>query len=1376
MMALSRPVAPWEFYMRVDLALELCVKDALLRILHNEIYHRTYVGLPRNDAALHRAMLKFKSTHKGKLNRILRADQWLVICPQNGKTNSQNFDIPIIVILTEYCLPGLPAPAPPKHWDIREPLSTDQSIAAFCLHAKLLRHEVKHGSISQISTRHVFQKYWNKIKFILGGLHYNDFPFLQQLELGSLDPYLNQQVQLLIQKIDLLKQRVDDHDDDYNEHDVKICILEKKYEEVEKTLEDVKQRNEKEIEKHCNPYHVILPEVLNIICKKIGKDWAQLSKFLLTPDEIKNIENLQVTEEHKMDMSFRKKNATFTWNEVKNILIKISREDIVDCIRMESLITTGLRKASVMLREKYNESLSSMFLDKPLCQERGVQKPREEIYVHLSMVEKPQNDPEQQSTFNRLQTVPIQHLLKKGDDLVILRGLAGIGKSTFMDTYVYNWAKGNILNEFPKIDFIFYLKSEDLKAGTFQYKLPKKFIRKKFTDLFDVIDIQDLQEVSHRVLFVVDGVDEIKSIHLFSAGNVFQPVIPNYLGDIMNNQSSFLRGHKTVVTGRPSTCSMIAFKFRHVVPKTIEVHGFNSEAIDLYIQNRFHGNNDRINLVTRQIRELKDLQIMARIPFYLWVICEIFDQRADMNNPHTITQLCSTAFLEFTRSLSPEFTYLDCFQMCQKDLILHTATSLAKLSEVSLRLNKPSFSDADVDVTDSINSLERAGLLIKKTPADGSRPVYQFKHLVLQEYFTALHVFLNPRAIVNAIRMPNFSGCVPLLAGLSGIDGKGNQNDITTCFLSNLKNYAKKKKKEEEKVNLICECLPDRLFRVIEFIEGVMLRKLNGSCLVLDGSCDHLLAAIFEYQGEFSSIFQRKFSNKSFHIRGASLHHEVRNTMYFINKLEGAKVDLLHIQTTGHNELPENLVTLFTMYYSAYPCQKILKISSSVTTNQTDEVLITCQENVEDSCRTIEISGLISKIYQNRLLLETFCVVDVIQLHCQVESAYKAFHHLLNYTNEMNQLKNKIRYKIPNLNAGNHRIKFFHLSMLADAYRHQLIVNEKPAENLRLMLECCFVDFGLNDDDIDMLTMCLPSIKLLNISCNEHMSSLAMQSISTSLTNCIFIKGECTLKILHLDQCSLTDAHLVALKPCIPHLQLLSISRNVDFTSDGMTALCEAVIEEIGRRGVCNLVCLFIASCNLADEHISCLQPMLHCLHVLCLSGNDQLSASTLAMIANSYSNYNDSRLKSLDISKCLFTYEDLLELDLSGLEKLVVGDVSFSARALQTISNSIIEHTKEMQAYFMEILDLTSCQLTDSHVWAVLPCVRYVGKICLQSNNLHYVTNKSLQYIDTFINTRQNLIRQGEQKKYEKFRSEVINVIVHSPVAKQSIQVLCLN
>lgn len=250
-MALSRPVAPWEFYMRVDLALELCVKDALLRILHNEIYHRTYVGLPRNDAALHRAMLKFKSTHKGKLNRILRADQWLVICPQNGKTNSQNFDIPIIVILTEYCLPGLPAPAPPKHWDIREPLSTDQSIAAFCLHAKLLRHEVKHGSISQISTRHVFQKYWNKIKFILGGLHYNDFPFLQQLELGSLDPYLNQQVQLLIQKIDLLKQRVDDHDDDYKEHDGKICILEKKYEEVEKTLEDVKQRNEKEIEKHC---------------------------------------------------------------------------------------------------------------------------------------------------------------------------------------------------------------------------------------------------------------------------------------------------------------------------------------------------------------------------------------------------------------------------------------------------------------------------------------------------------------------------------------------------------------------------------------------------------------------------------------------------------------------------------------------------------------------------------------------------------------------------------------------------------------------------------------------------------------------------------------------------------------------------------------------------------------------------------------------------------------------------------------------------------------------------------------------------------------------------------------------------------------------
>ena len=51
-------VANCEFWMRVNLALEVCVKEALIHILHNTHSDPSYKGLPTDPGDLYQHMLR----------------------------------------------------------------------------------------------------------------------------------------------------------------------------------------------------------------------------------------------------------------------------------------------------------------------------------------------------------------------------------------------------------------------------------------------------------------------------------------------------------------------------------------------------------------------------------------------------------------------------------------------------------------------------------------------------------------------------------------------------------------------------------------------------------------------------------------------------------------------------------------------------------------------------------------------------------------------------------------------------------------------------------------------------------------------------------------------------------------------------------------------------------------------------------------------------------------------------------------------------------------------------------------------------------------------------------------------------------------------
>lgn len=104
------------FWIRINLAIEIFIKKGLLSFLHNKTEDPSYTGLTEDPVKLHAHMVEFKKEKRQQLSRVIKADQWDILCPSPATSNtedpescSDDWDITlicVIVINTE----GLPAP------------------------------------------------------------------------------------------------------------------------------------------------------------------------------------------------------------------------------------------------------------------------------------------------------------------------------------------------------------------------------------------------------------------------------------------------------------------------------------------------------------------------------------------------------------------------------------------------------------------------------------------------------------------------------------------------------------------------------------------------------------------------------------------------------------------------------------------------------------------------------------------------------------------------------------------------------------------------------------------------------------------------------------------------------------------------------------------------------------------------------------------------------------------------------------------------------------------------------------------------------------------------------------------------------------------
>ena len=157
--------------------LQLLIEKAT-EILRNK-FHQYFSSDPKilyQQLSCHQTLLK-----KYLTQRILYKDQYALLFPTNGLTDSGSFDICLLTfLLRQLC--GLPSPA--TGWSVL-PLPTDQTESAHLVRIRFGRNKVQHGGLKWDFTN--FTKVWDEItdSIIALGCSQNEINNLRACPLDS---------------------------------------------------------------------------------------------------------------------------------------------------------------------------------------------------------------------------------------------------------------------------------------------------------------------------------------------------------------------------------------------------------------------------------------------------------------------------------------------------------------------------------------------------------------------------------------------------------------------------------------------------------------------------------------------------------------------------------------------------------------------------------------------------------------------------------------------------------------------------------------------------------------------------------------------------------------------------------------------------------------------------------------------------------------------------------------------------------------------------------------------------------------------------------------------------------------------------------------
>ncbi|XP_037378660.1 NACHT, LRR and PYD domains-containing protein 14 isoform X2 [Talpa occidentalis] len=391
----------------------------------------------------------------------------------------------------------------------------------------------------------------------------------------------------------------------------------------------------------------------------------------------------------------------------------------------------------------------------------------------------------------------------KQPQTVVLRGAAGIGKTTLMRKAMLDWAQGNLFQQFA---YVFYLNAREInqmRERTFLQMISKDWPRTEGP-------IERIMSQQSSLLFIIDSFDELNfafeepEFALCKDWAQVHPVsflMSSLLRKVMLPESSLL------VTTKLKTCKKLEPLLKSQC--SVELQGMAKDARQEYIYQFFEEKKWAFKVFS-SLRNNEMLFSMCRVPRVCWVVCTCLKQQMEKGGDITLT--CKTATALFTCYISSLFTQGDgdfpCLpnQIQLRKLCHLAAKGVWTMTYVFYRenLRKHGLTKTDVSIFLDMH------ILRKDTEHENC---YLFTHLHVQEFFAAVFYVLKGSL---GIADHSFQSSEHLKLLLDSKTYKDPHLTQIKCFLFGLMNEDRVKQLEK---NLNCKMSLEIKRKVLEWMK-----------------------------------------------------------------------------------------------------------------------------------------------------------------------------------------------------------------------------------------------------------------------------------------------------------------------------------------------------------------------------------------------------------------------------------------------------------------------------------------------------------------------------------------------------------------------------
>ncbi|XP_057298349.1 uncharacterized protein LOC130629227 [Hydractinia symbiolongicarpus] len=775
-MTLERFVTSCELWLRLAMFILGPLRDALLNVLYIN-------GVPKQPKDLYKFLIsKREILAELKCKKVITKPQWEILYPQGKtETDSNLFDITLILVLIEELTTIKPDNG---NWRQVDPPGNDKSVGAFCIRARKMRNYLNHFPRITALKEPEFSTTWDELLVIINGLGH-DTPF-DVNDLKTVN--LNLQNNLLLRAIILYNQtKLNHHDTQIHELTNKNLSLENQTNNIIESLERMRcklwsnSNDIKDIKEELEQAHNSITQMQEDITS-LKHD---LKGVEVRVEKLEAWLKLFVTALQKLGQQY------YPIIAISIAIIGIA----VSICYFSSGDDKNLKEASDLLRQYYLEGIGKEHIENI----NGQIISRKRFYVDLAVVDSLDvdiNNTHSAREFHIKQMLSqkgkctMENLLDKENQIVLLRGIGGIGKSFMVKTMALNWAEKRIWKNFQ---FVFLFKFREMNLVRNISSL-HDLVLKKYPLLFTKMKFTDLVPVSKKIIFIMDGLDEftrVEDLHTISkqkSDNVSD--ISKVIFETINPHNALMPGHKTIITSRPNACPVLRNSFSTASIKQVDILGFSSEQVLDYI-NVFSGSDAKLgNLLRKKIYESKQLKLLSRIPVYLWTICSLYQEQRLLHAPKTTTelfvwQLALFLHRHYKTRPSNQLTS-NVFDIFKEKCVQKVVFSLSFLAQKMLAHGAILIDVADIPKEIRNENIEATGLVSKLQTMDGLK--YQFNHLFMQEFLTAVYYFFPEGKHKNDITSnPSLSGCLPLVCGLHGaLKVKSESSSILKQFVKNM--------------------------------------------------------------------------------------------------------------------------------------------------------------------------------------------------------------------------------------------------------------------------------------------------------------------------------------------------------------------------------------------------------------------------------------------------------------------------------------------------------------------------------------------------------------------------------------------------------------